>query len=139
MASSISCANKPIIDKYLILRIFIQGKQQNRRNLRHFPSRISNGQIPFAGEMTFQPRIVAGGRTSHGGQAADPDGVGQVQIFGSGDYAMRVWLNPEKLEARGLTAADVVAAITEQNAQVAASSIGQEPQRSGLRQFSISW
>src|SRR5450631_1273000 len=40
-------------------------------------------------------------------------GVGQVQLFGSGDYAMRIWLNPEKLEARGLTAADVVAAITE--------------------------
>jgi multidrug efflux pump len=58
-------------------------------------------------------------------------GVGQVQIFGSGDYAMRIWLNPEKLEARGLTAADVITAITEQNAQVAAGSIGQEPQQSG--------
>src|SRR3984885_10059630 len=58
-------------------------------------------------------------------------GVGQVQIFGSGDYAMRIWLNPEKLEARGLTATDVIAAITEQNAQVAAGSIGQEPQKSG--------
>jgi multidrug efflux pump len=58
-------------------------------------------------------------------------GVGQVQIFGSGDYAMRIWLNPEKLEARGLTAADVITAITEQNAQVAAGGIGQEPQRSG--------
>jgi hydrophobe/amphiphile efflux-1 (HAE1) family protein len=57
-------------------------------------------------------------------------GVGQVQIFGSGDYAMRIWLNPEKLEARGLTAADVITAITEQNAQVAAGGIGQEPQRS---------
>src|ERR1700726_2156531 len=58
-------------------------------------------------------------------------GVCQVQIFGSGDYAMRIWLNPEKLEARGLTAADIIAAITEQNAQVAAGSIGQEPQKSG--------
>jgi multidrug efflux pump len=58
-------------------------------------------------------------------------GVGQVQIFGSGDYAMRVWLDPEKLEARGLTAADVITAITEQNAQVAAGTIGQEPQKSG--------
>src|SRR6202051_2891924 len=58
-------------------------------------------------------------------------GVGQVQLFGSGDYAMRIWLNPQKLEARGLTAADVVAAITEQNAQVAGGGIGQEPQRSG--------
>jgi multidrug efflux pump len=57
-------------------------------------------------------------------------GVGQVQIFGSGDYAMRVWIDPEKLEARGLTAADVITAITEQNAQVAAGGIGQEPQKS---------
>jgi hydrophobe/amphiphile efflux-1 (HAE1) family protein len=57
-------------------------------------------------------------------------GVGQVQIFGSGDYAMRVWLDPGKLEARGLTAADVITAITEQNAQVAAGTIGQEPQKS---------
>src|SRR6266550_2764297 len=57
-------------------------------------------------------------------------GVGQVQIFGSGDYAMRIWLNPEKLEARGLTAADVITAVTEQNAQVAAGTIGQEPQKS---------
>jgi hydrophobe/amphiphile efflux-1 (HAE1) family protein len=58
-------------------------------------------------------------------------GVGDVKIFGSGDYAMRVWLDPEKLEARGLTAADVINAITEQNAQVAAGTIGQEPQKSG--------
>jgi multidrug efflux pump len=42
---------------------------------------------------------------------------------------MRVWLDPEKLEARGLTAADVIAAISAQNAQVAAGSIGQEPQK----------
>jgi multidrug efflux pump subunit AcrB len=51
-------------------------------------------------------------------------GVGQVQVFGSGDYAMRVWLDPEKLEARGLTAADVVAAISEQNAQCSAAEGG---------------
>ena len=57
-------------------------------------------------------------------------GVGQVQMFGSGDYAMRVWLDPQKLEARGLTATDVVNAISEQNAQVAAGGIGQEPQKS---------
>jgi multidrug efflux pump len=57
--------------------------------------------------------------------------MGQVQIYGSGDYAMRVWLDPLKLEARGLTTADAVNAIGEQNAQVAAGSIGQEPQKSG--------
>ena len=58
-------------------------------------------------------------------------GMGQVQVYGSGDYAMRVWLDPEKLEARGLTTADVVNAISEQNAQVAAGSIGLEPQKLG--------
>ncbi len=54
-------------------------------------------------------------------------GVGQVQIFGSGDYAMRVWLDPSKVAARNLTAGDVVAAIREQNVQVAAGSVGNQP------------
>ncbi len=54
-------------------------------------------------------------------------GVGQVQLFGSGDYAMRVWLDPDKIAARGLTASDVVTAIREQNVQVAAGGIGQPP------------
>jgi hydrophobe/amphiphile efflux-1 (HAE1) family protein len=55
------------------------------------------------------------------------DGVGQVRVFGSGDYAMRVWLDPNKVAARGLTASDVVAAIREQNVQVAAGAVGQQP------------
>jgi multidrug efflux pump len=54
-------------------------------------------------------------------------GVGQVQLFGSGDYAMRIWLDPNKVASRGLTASDVVAAIREQNVQVAAGSVGQQP------------
>ncbi len=54
-------------------------------------------------------------------------GVGQVRVFGSGDYAMRVWLDPNKVSARGLTASDVVAAIREQNVQVAAGGVGQQP------------
>src|SRR3954471_17062841 len=54
-------------------------------------------------------------------------GVGQVQLFGSGDYAMRVWLDPHKVAAKGLTASDVVAAIREQNVQVAAGGVGQQP------------
>ena len=54
-------------------------------------------------------------------------GVGQVQIFGSGDYAMRVWLDPNKVAARGLTAGDIVNAIREQNVQVAAGAVGQQP------------
>jgi multidrug efflux pump len=56
-------------------------------------------------------------------------GVGQVRIFGSGDYAMRVWLDPDKVAAKGLTASDIVAAIREQNVQVAAGSIGSQPSR----------
>src|SRR5271154_6222176 len=54
-------------------------------------------------------------------------GAGDVQIFGSGDYAMRIWLNPDKIAARNLTASDVVAAIREQNVQVAAGAIGKQP------------
>jgi hydrophobe/amphiphile efflux-1 (HAE1) family protein len=55
------------------------------------------------------------------------DGVGDVQRFGGGDYSMRVWLDPEKVSARGLTAGDVVAAIREQNIQVAAGQLGAPP------------
>src|SRR5271156_3936644 len=54
-------------------------------------------------------------------------GAGDVQVFGSGDYAMRIWLNPDKIAARNLTASDVVTAIREQNVQVAAGAIGQQP------------
>src|SRR5438874_565623 len=54
-------------------------------------------------------------------------GAGDVEVFGSGDYAMRVWLNPDKIAARNLTASDVVTAIREQNVQVAAGAIGQQP------------
>src|SRR5271155_4642675 len=54
-------------------------------------------------------------------------GAGDVEVFGSGDYAMRIWLNPDKIAARSLTASDVVAAIREQNVQVAGGVIGQQP------------
>jgi multidrug efflux pump len=54
-------------------------------------------------------------------------GVGQVQLFGGGEYAMRVWIDPDKAAARGLTSSDVVNAIREQNVQVAAGAIGQQP------------
>src|SRR5437773_2070658 len=54
-------------------------------------------------------------------------GAGDVRVFGSGDYAMRVWLDPDKMAARNLTASDAVAAIREQNVQVAAGAIGQPP------------
>ena len=54
-------------------------------------------------------------------------GVGQIQIFGAGEYAMRVWLDPNKVAARGLTASDVVTAMQEQNVQVSAGQLGAEP------------
>jgi multidrug efflux pump len=54
-------------------------------------------------------------------------GISEVLLFGQRDYSMRVWLNPELMEARGLTPADVVAALREQNAQVAAGQVGQPP------------
>lgn len=54
-------------------------------------------------------------------------GVGQVQIFGGSDYAMRIWLDPEKIAARNLLASDIVNAIQEQNIEVAAGIIGGAP------------
>ena len=58
-------------------------------------------------------------------------GMGSVLLFGAGDYAMRIWLNPQQLAARGMTANDVVAAVREQNAQVAAGVVGAPPAPSG--------
>ena len=55
------------------------------------------------------------------------DGVGNVTIFGARDYSMRIWLDPEKLAIRNLTAGDVVAALRGQNVQVAAGVINQPP------------
>src|SRR5581483_11751552 len=55
------------------------------------------------------------------------DGVGDVLVFGAGDYSMRVWLDPQRLKARNLTTSDVVDAIREQNVQVAAGRLGAPP------------
>lgn len=60
-------------------------------------------------------------------ELAGIDGVGQVQMFGAGEYSMRVWLDPEKVAALGLSAMDVVSAIREQNQQAAAGSLGSQP------------
>lgn len=60
------------------------------------------------------------------------EGVGQVQLFGSGDYSMRIWLDPQKVAERGLSAADVVAAIRAQNIQAAAGVVGQSPGAEGV-------
>ena len=54
-------------------------------------------------------------------------GVGSTQAWGAGDYAMRIWLNPDQVAARGLTAGDVVRAVREQNVQVSAGQLGAEP------------
>jgi multidrug efflux pump len=59
-------------------------------------------------------------------------GMGSVLMFGAGEYAMRIWLDPSKLAARSLTASDVVSAIREQNAQVAAGVVGAAPARKGV-------
>jgi hydrophobe/amphiphile efflux-1 (HAE1) family protein len=57
------------------------------------------------------------------------DGVGDTNIFGARDYAMRIWLDPAKVQARNLTAADVVSALRAANVQVAAGAINQPPAR----------
>src|SRR6185437_13147821 len=54
-------------------------------------------------------------------------GVGNVVVFGAGQYAMRVWLNPDKMKARGLIVQDVINALQQQNAEVTAGEIGQPP------------
>jgi multidrug efflux pump len=60
------------------------------------------------------------------------DGVGQVQLFGSGDYSLRVWLDPQKVAEHGLSPADVVREIRAQNVQAAAGVIGASPSAAGL-------
>jgi hydrophobe/amphiphile efflux-1 (HAE1) family protein len=55
------------------------------------------------------------------------DGVGDVQVFGAGQFSMRIWLDPEKVASRGLTADDVVRSIREQNLQAAAGQLGAPP------------
>ena len=55
------------------------------------------------------------------------DGVGDTIVFGARDYAMRVWLDPAKVQARSLTASDVVAALRAANVQVAAGAVNQPP------------
>jgi HAE1 family hydrophobic/amphiphilic exporter-1 len=66
------------------------------------------------------------------------EGVGKVEIFGAKDFGMRVWLDPRKVEARGLTVAEVTAALREQNVQVAAGKIGEPPMEAGQNfQYSV--
>src|SRR5581483_9318556 len=55
------------------------------------------------------------------------EGVGEAAILGGRDYSMRIWLDPEKLAAREMTATDVTRAIQEQNAEIAAGRLGEPP------------
>ena len=64
------------------------------------------------------------------------EGVGDVQVFGAGQFSMRVWLDPEKIASRNLTAQDVIGAIREQNVQVAAGQLGAPPVASAT-QFQV--
>lgn len=70
-------------------------------------------------------------------QLARIQGMGEVQLFGAGDYAMRIWLDPQKVAARGMVASDVVAAIREQNVQVAAGVVGASPSKNAEFQLTV--
>ncbi|CVD80390.1 Efflux pump membrane transporter BepE [Serratia marcescens] len=64
-------------------------------------------------------------------------GVSDVQVWGAGEYSMRLWLDPDLIAARGLTAGDVIAAVREQNVQVAAGSVGQAPDSNAAFQVTV--
>ncbi|MFC0225487.1 efflux RND transporter permease subunit [Serratia aquatilis] len=64
-------------------------------------------------------------------------GVSDVLVWGAGEYSMRLWLDPDLIAARGLTAGDVIAAVREQNVQVAAGSVGQMPNSSAAFQVTV--
>ncbi len=65
------------------------------------------------------------------------EGVGEVRIFGASEYAMRIWLDVERLAALELTPGEVVASLREQNIQVAAGVIGQQPLENPAGDFQI--
>ena len=62
-------------------------------------------------------------------------GVGDITVFGARDYSMRLWLDPEKLASRNMTAGDVISAVREQNVQVAAGVVGGPPLPAGMTKF----
>lgn len=63
------------------------------------------------------------------------EGVGAVQLFGAGEYSLRIWLDPNKVAALGLSPAQILAAVREQNQQAAAGSLGAQP--SGNADFQL--
>lgn len=64
-------------------------------------------------------------------------GISDVLVWGAGEYSMRLWLDPSLIAARGLTAGDVIAAVREQNVQVAAGSVGQAPDSTAAFQVTV--
>ena len=64
-------------------------------------------------------------------------GISDVLVWGAGEYSMRLWLDPNLIAARGLTAGEVIAAVREQNVQVAAGSVGQSPDSSAAFQVTV--
>ncbi len=64
-------------------------------------------------------------------------GVSKVVVWGAGDYSLRVWLDPDRMAARSLIAGDVIAAIRAQNLQVAAGSVGQQPDARSAHQLPL--
>ncbi|HEX9955247.1 MAG TPA: efflux RND transporter permease subunit, partial [Allosphingosinicella sp.] len=65
------------------------------------------------------------------------EGVGGVQVFGGGNYAMRIWIDPDRAAARNLTAGEIVTALRTQNVQVAGGAIGQPPYAQGNPAFEL--
>ncbi|MGE6470617.1 efflux RND transporter permease subunit [Serratia proteamaculans] len=64
-------------------------------------------------------------------------GISDVLVWGAGEYSMRLWLDPDLIAARGLTAGEVIAAVREQNVQVAAGSVGQAPHANAAFQVTV--
>src|SRR5258706_5488715 len=83
---------------------------------------------PETGQPYFDALYLSNYATIHIKDAvARVEGVGDVVLFGQQDYSMRVWLDPDRLQSRNLSVGDVIAALREQNVQVAAGQIGQPP------------
>ena len=87
---------------------------------------------PETGRPDYDQLYMSNYATIHLRDAvAGVEGVGDAFIFGQQDYSMRVWLDPDKLQSRNLTAGDVIRVLREQNVQVAAGQIGQPPVPTG--------
>jgi multidrug efflux pump len=93
---------------------------------------LSSDDNPETGRPYFDQLYISNYATIQLRDAlARLEGVGDVVVFGQQDYSMRVWLDPNKLQSRNLTADDVIGVLREQNVQVAAGQIGQPPVPSG--------